>query len=94
MMELQWLVSLEDGGECHSIEIPGAYADVYESARTVAYDRIATLESGTLIEPPGIVGRGDHVYVELHVRRPAPVMALRPPVEAIVLHPLDPDPAA
>jgi hypothetical protein len=103
-MELQWSVSLEDGGECHSIEIPGAYADVYDKARALAYLRIATLEPGTLIEPPGIVGRGDHVYVEIHVRHSARIVVnvtgslvdgLMPPaVEAIATQPLDPDPAA
>ncbi len=39
--------------------------------------RIATLDSGALLQPPGIVGRGDHVYVEIHLRpSPLPVVDL------------------
>jgi hypothetical protein len=55
-----------DGIICHSLEVHGP--DMIERARTAAYERIAALPNSSLLHPPGIVGRGDHAYVELHVR--------------------------
>ncbi len=78
----EWQVSAD--GSCHSLCVPGEYALAYPVARDLAYQRIGTLENGSLLHPPAIVGRGDHVYVELHVRVPAAVDAT--PVSAIVDH--------
>lgn len=66
-----------DGIVCHSVEVRGS--DMLERARAAAYERIATLPNISLLHPPGIVGRGDHAYVELHVRAPAA------PVAAVVI---------
>lgn len=63
-----WTVSEPDasGRACHSLTVAGP--DTIERARAMAFQRIAEL--GLECGPPGVVGRGDHAYVELHVRAP------------------------
>lgn len=69
-----WLVGPADadGMVCHSLVVRRddvSVDDTFDRAKRFASERISALSLSC--NPPGIVGRGDHVYVEIHARTPA-----------------------
>lgn len=67
-----------NGVTCLSLAVPGAYNDAYPAARVLAYERLAQggPDDALLSGPPAIVGRGDHVVIELRWQRPAAAMVV------------------
>ncbi len=75
-MDSSWnIASLPNGIACHSREFAG---DGIEIARAIAYAYIAEY-SLEVLGPPAVVGRGDHVYVEVYARATGSEVALAEP---------------